>query len=150
REGLELVPLAQASWTGKGGVALPEGIRRLIPFGTQGDIIGRAVAALPSTSALVPQAVSAGAELVLNLFLLTVTVYYLFIDGRRIFRETVRILPLDPRYPEAFAREFREVAYALVYGNALTGLLQGVVAWVGLWFAGVPHPHIWALGMLFA
>src|SRR5262249_54853086 len=97
-----------------------------------------------------PQAMSTGAELALGLFIMTVSVYYFFLDGHRLFHETVRLLPLDPRYPEAFAREFRDVAHALVYGNALTGLLQGAVGWVGLWLAGVPRPHVWALGMVFA
>jgi predicted PurR-regulated permease PerM len=130
--------------------AFPAVLRHLVPVGATGDLVGGVLAALPEASSLVPQAVTAGASLVLDLFILTVSVYYFFLDGRRLLPEVVRLLPLDPRYAQSFAEEFREVAYALVYGNALTGLLQGAVGWIGLWMAGIPHAHVWALGMVFA
>jgi predicted PurR-regulated permease PerM len=153
-EGLVLAREAQDAWNRRPPsewlAAVPEGLRHLLPVAATGDMVGGILAALPEVSSLVPQAVSAGASLVLDLFILTVSVYYFFLDGRRLFQEGVRLLPLDPRYPEAFAHEFREVAYALVYGNALTGLLQGAVGWLGLWMAGIPHAHVWAVGIVLA
>jgi predicted PurR-regulated permease PerM len=47
----------------------------------------------------------------------------------------------------AFFHEFHSVAHALIYGNTLTAVLQGVVAWGGFWVAGVHHPGVWATAL---
>jgi predicted PurR-regulated permease PerM len=87
-------------------------------------------------------------ELAAGAFLMIITMYYLFMDGRRLFAELVRTVPLKPAYLHHFAREFRDVAHAMIYGTAVTAVLQGLTGYVGLLLAHVPHPHLWAVVML--
>lgn len=89
-----------------------------------------------------------GSALVAETALMAISTYYFFLDGRRIHRAIVRLLPIERRYLTAFDLELKDTAYALFYGNAVTGVLQGVTGWLGFWIAGLPRPHVWALAMV--
>ncbi len=105
------------------------------------------LSAMAGSAAFARDLLGRGTELAIDVFLMSVSMYYFFIDGRRLWTEGARLIPLESRYTAAFAKEFRDVAYAIVYGNTLTALIQGAAGLVGLWFAGVPHPVMWALVM---
>jgi predicted PurR-regulated permease PerM len=97
---------------------------------------------------LITKVLGAGTEFGLNLFLMLVAMYYFFLDGRRILPEARQLIPLDVRYVDAFGKEFRDVAYAIIYGNTVTAIIQGAIGFVGLWGAGVPHAIVWAVAMV--
>lgn len=127
---------------------LPESLRRFIPLPAGPAEMERAVGSVVSGGAsLVGDAVGAGVALAVDTFLMTVAVYYFFLDGRRLVAEAARLVPLDPRYFRAFCQEFQDVAYAIVYGSTLTALIQALVGLVGLMLAGVPHAGVWGLAM---
>lgn len=89
-----------------------------------------------------------GSTLVADVALMAISTYYFFLDGARIHRAVRRLIPIERRYLDAFARELSDTAYALFYGNAVTGVLQGLTGWLGFWIAGLPKPHVWALAMV--
>ncbi|XXF75050.1 AI-2E family transporter [Myxococcaceae bacterium GXIMD 01537] len=129
--------------------SLPRGLGRYVRVSPEGPEADRALAAvLAGSASVLKQVVSAGTELVINMFLMTVSMYYFFIDGRRFVAEVTRLVPLDRRYIEAFTREFTDVAYAIIYGNTLTAIIQGLVGVVGLLIARVPHAGVWGAAMV--
>ncbi len=129
--------------------SLPRGLSRYIRVSPEGPEAEKALAAILAGSASVlRRVVTAGTELIINMFLMTVSMYYFFIDGRRIVAEVTKLIPLDRRYIEAFSREFKDVAYAIIYGNTLTALIQGMVGLVGLLIARVPHAGVWGAAMM--
>jgi predicted PurR-regulated permease PerM len=129
--------------------SLPKGLSRYVRVSPEGPEADKALAAVLAGSATVlRRVVSAGTELVINMFLMTVSMYYFFIDGRRIYTEVTKLIPLDRRYIEAFSREFKDVAYAIIYGNTLTALIQGMIGLVGLLIARVPHAGVWGAAMM--
>lgn len=130
--------------------SLPRGIRRYVRINPEGSEVERAlVAAATGGASVLKEILGAGSELIVNLFLMTVAMYYFFLDGRRLTLEVSRLVPLDRRYTDAFFKEFRDVAHAIVYGNTVTALVQGGIGLVGLFIAGVPHPGVWAAAMVF-
>jgi predicted PurR-regulated permease PerM len=130
---------------------LPRGMSRYVRTETVGAETERALLSAASGSATVLRhAVGLGSEFVINLFLMTVAMYYFFLDGRRLYAEGVRLVPLDQRYTQAFSREFTDVAHAIVYGNTVTALVQGAIGLVGLLIAGVPHAGVWGAAMVIA
>ncbi len=129
--------------------SLPRGLGRYVRVSPEGSETERALmAALTGSASVLRRVVSAGAELAINMFLMTVSMYYFFLDGRRIVAEATRLVPLDRRYIDDFAREFTDVAYAIVYGNTLTAVIQGLVGFVGLLLADVPHAGVWGAAMV--
>jgi predicted PurR-regulated permease PerM len=130
---------------------LPHGLGRLVRMDPEGSDTERMLlSAAAGGAALVQHLLNMGSELVIDLFLMTVAMYYFFLDGRRLFAEATRLVPLDKRYIQAFAREFSDVAYAIVYGNTITALVQGAVGLVGLLIVGVPHAPVWGAAMVIA
>lgn len=128
---------------------LPRGLGRFVPAVPAGSDSEKAVmAALSGSASVLTDVLSAGTELVVNMFLMSVAMYYFFLDGRRFVAEVTRLIPLDRRYINAFAREFTDVAYAIIYGNTLTALVQGLVGTVGLVLAKVPHAGVWGGAMV--
>lgn len=128
---------------------LPVGIRRYIPLYKLNQQTGDAVmAAMGSSAAFVTNLLSEGTEFAIDLFLIVVAIYYFFLDGRRLVREGMKLIPLDSRYSEAFITEFKDVTYAIMWGNTLTAVVQGAIGTVGLFIAGVPSPLIWGAAMV--
>ncbi len=106
------------------------------------------VAGMSGGAGIIKDVLGAGTELAVDVFLMTVSMYYFFLDGRRIYSEVARAIPLERRYLDAFAKEFKDVAWAVLYGNTLTAVVQGLLGLVGLLIAGVPQPAVWAMAMV--
>lgn len=105
-------------------------------------------AAVSGTASLLRDVLGAGTELAIDVFLMAVSMYYFFLDGRRLYASVARLIPMERRYLDAFAQEFKDVTYAIMYGNTLTAAIQGVVGLAGLYLAEVPHPIVWAVAMM--
>lgn len=130
---------------------LPPSLSRYVRSETVGSEMEKALVSGATASAtLLRHAVGLGSEFVINLFLMTVAMYYFFLDGRRLYAEGVRLIPLDKRYMQGFSRDFVDVAYAIVYGNTVTAIVQGAVGLVGLMIIGVPHAGVWGAAMVIA
>lgn len=128
---------------------LPKGLERLAGTLPRGEELEVALLGAVEWNATFLRSLLGGSTaLVLHLFLMAVAAYYFFRDGTRLLAEFGRTVPLDPRHFRSFCAEFEQVAQAITYGNVLTGLAQGMVGFVGLWLAGVPHAVVWSLAMM--
>lgn len=129
--------------------SLPRGLSRYVHFDPESSETERLLmTAVSGGAGLLADVVGAGTELLVNMFLMTVAMYYFFLDGRRLVNEVARLLPLERSYFDAFSHEFTDVAYAIIYGNTVTALVQGAVGFVGLLIAGVPHAGVWGAAMV--
>jgi predicted PurR-regulated permease PerM len=130
---------------------LPSALSRYVRPETVGSETEKALVSVATGSAaFITQAVGLGSTFVVNLFLMTVAMYYFFLDGRRLYAEAIRLVPLERRYIQHFSREFTDVAYAIVYGNTVTAFVQGATGTMGLLLAGVPHAGVWGAAMVIA
>lgn len=128
---------------------LPRGIRRFVRLDPEGQDMERLLSAAASGgTGMLTEVLKSGTELLVDLFLMTVSMYYFFLDGRRLLAEVTRLVPLDRRYISAFCHEFTDVAYAIVYGNTITGIIQGALGYIGLLIAKVPHAGVWGAAMV--
>jgi predicted PurR-regulated permease PerM len=127
---------------------LPRGLQRYASA-LQGSRTEEALeGAMSNGMSVLSNLLGAGTELVVDLFLMMVAMYYFFLDGRRLWNEGTQLVPLDKRYIQAFAKEFTDVAHAIIYGNTITSLVQGALGLVGLLLARVPHAGVWGAAMV--
>ncbi|MFL5352468.1 AI-2E family transporter [Archangium sp.] len=127
---------------------VPRGLQRYVPAKFEGARTEQALmGAMASSASMLSEVLGAGTELVIDLFLMTVAMYYFFLDGRRLWAEATQLVPLDKRYIQAFAQEFTDVAHAIIYGNTITALVQGALGMVGLLVVKVPHAGVWGAAM---
>ncbi|HZR80594.1 MAG TPA: AI-2E family transporter [Candidatus Binatia bacterium] len=85
------------------------------------------------------------ASVVLNLFIVLFTVFFLFRDGDRMVANLRALVPMQPADKDRVLRRLREMIEAVVRGMVVTAALQGVLTGVGLAIVGVPYAAFLAL-----
>jgi predicted PurR-regulated permease PerM len=128
---------------------IPAVLQPFLPAGSLAEQTrGGVSSALGAAAGLVSRLLGQGLRWALQLFLLLVSLYYFFLDGRRMLSEVLALIPTEHRYKVRFAQEFRDVSWALAWGHGGTALLQAVLGTVGLALAKVSAPLVWGTAML--
>jgi predicted PurR-regulated permease PerM len=85
-----------------------------------------------------------GAALVLNLFIFFVSLFYFLVDRERISKEMMQLSPLRDSVDHEIALRMVETVRGVIFGSLIVGLVQGVLAGIGLTIFGVPGALLWA------
>ncbi len=90
-------------------------------------------------------------ELFMDLFVMILGVYYFFADGPVMIQTLLRLSPLETGRTRELIDQFDGVTRAVVMATLLSAVVQGLLAGVGFYFAGVGSVFLLtALAMLFA
>jgi len=81
--------------------------------------------------------------LLISLFILLFSLYYLFKDGQLILQKIMSISPLPKRHEDELFKKFREISHAALYGIFLTAVAQGFIGGVGFAIVGIPSSLFW-------
>jgi predicted PurR-regulated permease PerM len=86
---------------------------------------------------------------IINFCLMLLITYYLLIDGKRLIWFIIDLSPLPNDEDVILVRKFKEMSGAVLIGNGLSGLIQGVAG--GMIFAlfGLHSPILWGVVMAF-
>jgi predicted PurR-regulated permease PerM len=79
----------------------------------------------------------------IHFFLMMLIVYYVFRDGERLKNYISELLPFPIEQQELVVRKFREMARAVIVGNGLNGIIQGIIGGFGFFFFGLGSPFLW-------
>lgn len=79
----------------------------------------------------------------LLLFVALYAMFFFLVDGRRILWKILYYLPLTANEENRMVKQFLSVARASIKGSIAMGCLQGALAGLGFWIAGVPSPALW-------
>jgi predicted PurR-regulated permease PerM len=84
---------------------------------------------------------------IVNFFFMLLIVYFLLIDGGKLVFFITDLSPLPKEQDDKLFQKFRDMAGAILVGNGLCGLIQGVLG--GLIFAifGLRSPFLWGVIM---
>ncbi|HEX8473298.1 MAG TPA: AI-2E family transporter [Pyrinomonadaceae bacterium] len=86
---------------------------------------------------------------IVEIFFVIFTMYYLFRDGDRLRRALREALPLERREAREIFERTRDVISASVYGVLVIAAIQGALGGLAFWFLGLPSPLLWGVVMLF-
>jgi predicted PurR-regulated permease PerM len=86
---------------------------------------------------------------VVQMFLVVFTMFYLFRDGAALRRALDDMLPLEHTQTRDVLARTREVIGATVYGVLVIALIQGVLGAFIFWVLGLPSPLLWGVVMFF-
>lgn len=81
--------------------------------------------------------------------LMIIVVFYLFIDGARFVDYIYEISPLADGDNEKLYCKFKEMSGAVLVGNGLGGLIQGVAGGGTFYILGLASPFLWGVVMAF-
>ena len=87
--------------------------------------------------------------ILVQMFFVVFTMYYLFRDGDRIFDVIRDALPLDKKQAEDILARTRDVVGASVYGLFSIAIIQGVLGGLAFWVLGLPSAIVWCVVMIF-
>ena len=86
---------------------------------------------------------------VVQMFFVVFTMYYLFRDGDRIFGVIRDALPLEKEQAENILERTRDVVGASVYGLFSIAIIQGTLGGLAFWILGLPSAIVWGVAMIF-
>lgn len=156
----EAVQIAQGleAWVLEGDrLDLIHGLLGRIPFiesrlPPPDQIVAQVREAAGGTGSFLMGRVAAATRGTLNFFLqllvLGYALFYFLIDGPSILDAILRNIPLEPRQKEELLERFVSVTRATLRGSLLIGLIQGTLAGLAFWVAGVPGPAFWGAIMV--
>jgi predicted PurR-regulated permease PerM len=79
----------------------------------------------------------------IHFFLMMLVVFYIFRDGDRLKNYISELLPFPHSQQELLVNKFREMGRAVIVGNGISGIVQGLLAGMAFYFSGLGSPFLW-------
>jgi predicted PurR-regulated permease PerM len=84
----------------------------------------------------------------LQLFVLLDALFFFLADGPIILQRILQCIPLEPKQEDELLERFVSVTRATLKGSLLIGVIQGGLAGLAFFVAGVPGPAFWGAVMV--
>ena len=81
-------------------------------------------------------------------FFMLLVIYYLLIDGDKLVAFIIDLSPLPKEQDEKLIQKFKDMAGAILIGNGLCGLIQGVAGGILFSLFGLRSPFMWGVIMV--
>lgn len=82
---------------------------------------------------------------IIMLLLMFFTMFYILKDGTTWKDGLVKFLPLSEKNIHEILSDLKNAVNRVIKGSFFIALVQGVLAFIGLWFFGVPNPALWGV-----
>lgn len=73
------------------------------------------------------------------------TLFFLFRDGRSVYRRLAVLAPLRPDQVDKLAGEISKAVTASLYGGLAVAAAQGLLTGLAFWFLKLPSPALWGM-----
>jgi predicted PurR-regulated permease PerM len=86
-------------------------------------------------------------KFIVNFFFMLLIIFYLLIDSPRLISFVVKISPLPDDQDQILIKKFKDIATAILLGNGLGGVIQGILGGLVFAFFGLKSPFVWGVIM---
>lgn len=76
-------------------------------------------------------------KLIFGSIIMVVSVFFFFVDGPTMIAAIMRLTPLDMRHQHELVEEFGNISRAVVVATLFSAIMQGMLAGLGFWVAGI-------------
>lgn len=87
------------------------------------------------------------ATFVINLFIMVYAMFFFFKDGRTMIENILYYVPLSAADKTRMLEQFTSITRATLKGTLLIGIIQGTLAGLGFWLAGIDGAAFWGTMM---
>lgn len=84
-----------------------------------------------------------------GLAIMVLTMYYFFSDGPNMAAALMKLSPMDDAYEQELLDKFGDVSRAVVVASLLSAVVQGILAGIGYFFAGIESIFFWSALTMF-
>lgn len=85
----------------------------------------------------------------LHFLLMILIVYYIFKDGEKLKNYLLSLLPFRKDQQQLILDKFHEMGRAIIFGNGLSGIIQGILGGFAFYVFGLGSPILWGTVMGF-
>lgn len=82
---------------------------------------------------------------VLMAMLTVFTMFYLLKNGEDWKNGLIKLLPLSEKNIKEILTSLKNSVNRILKGSFFIAIVQGILAWIGLWIFGVPNPALWGV-----
>lgn len=82
---------------------------------------------------------------ILMAILTILAMFYILKDGDKWKDGLIKILPLSENNIKEILSNLKDSVNRILRGSFFIAIVQGILAWVGLWIFGVPNPALWGV-----
>lgn len=82
-------------------------------------------------------------DVVIGLFIMFSLMYYMFIQGEESVKKMAGIIPFTPERSLALLGKIKNVTKAVIFGEVLIALTQGLLGGIGFLIVGIGNPVFW-------
>lgn len=86
-------------------------------------------------------------KFILNFFFMLIIIFYLLIDKQRLLDFIFDLSPLPDEQDQKLFQKFKDMAGAILIGNGLSGLIQGISGGLAFAIFGLRSPFMWGVVM---
>jgi predicted PurR-regulated permease PerM len=86
-------------------------------------------------------------NLFIFLFILIFSIFYFIDNGKTISNKIIEIIPLEKNHKKRIVERLKQTINAVVGGNFITALMQGIAGGLIFFFLQIPSPLFWGLLM---
>ncbi len=83
------------------------------------------------------------AAFILNLFVMLYAMFFFFKDGKKILERIFYYLPLNDEDETRMLARFTSITRATIKGTVVIGIIQGALAGIAFWMAGIQGAAFW-------
>ena len=87
------------------------------------------------------------ADVLIGIIIMFFVLFYLFKDGEKIYHTIVDVLPLQKSHKHVLFGEMELVTNAVIYGQLIIAIIQGVLGGLAFAIFGLPSPVFWGFIM---
>ena len=82
---------------------------------------------------------------ILMIVLMIFTMFYILKDGSSWRESLIKIIPLSEKNTKELLSDLQMSIDRVIKGSFFVAIIQGLLAWLGFWFFGVPNPALWGV-----
>jgi predicted PurR-regulated permease PerM len=86
--------------------------------------------------------------IIFNFSLMIITIFFLLIDNEKLIGFILKVSPMPDDQEQQLIRKFKEIAGAVLIGNGICGIIQGVLGGLAFVTFGLGSPILWGGMML--
>lgn len=120
-------------------------VDRYLPAGFDIDIQSKIADFMSSFTNGLAKFFSATLNSILMFTLMLFALFYLFKEGEKWEKGFIKILPLSDKNASQILIDLKKAINRIFKGSFIIAIAQGLLAWLGFMFFGVPHAAIWAI-----
>lgn len=125
--------------------SIDHSINKLLPDGFNFDVHSKIVEIVSSLSNNLANFFSSTLNSIAMFLLMVFSLFYLLKDGEKWKNGFIKIFPLSDENTNEILSNIRKSINRIFKGSFIIAIVQGILAWIGFSFFGVPNAIIWAV-----